>query len=129
MNLKMTREYIMSHPATKFAFLKYFEGDSSEINSLIDNIMFHVADKTCLHISRIYTINRNLNSCDIRDILRNSFYLENLDIKLSIPKTPQKDIDLKLNQIVQNNRQISHKKEFHIKQCQKHIINQLEFIF
>lgn len=91
----------MQHPSTKAAFLKYFEGDETAVDSLIENIMFHVADKTCLHVSRLYVSNRKLNSCDIREILRNAYSPDNLDIRLSIPTTPAKETDSKFKQLYQ----------------------------
>jgi hypothetical protein len=82
MNIKANCEYIINHPYTKKAVEEYIKGNTELFAHLLFEIHYHTFDKTALHCSKVYGLNKWNNACVIKDILRSVEPPSNLSILL-----------------------------------------------
>jgi hypothetical protein len=82
MNIKKNCEYILGHPYTRRAAEEFIKGNTELMSHLLFEIHYHTFDKTALHCSKVYGLNKWNNSCAIKDILRSVEPPSNLSILL-----------------------------------------------
>lgn len=86
MTINQQIEYILEHPFTKNAIQEYNNGNPDVLKQLLFEIHFHVFDKTALHCSKVYGVNKWNNTVVLKELIRHCEPPTNLSIVLSIPK-------------------------------------------